>query len=163
MNFGSIKEYFYRVQGYCFLVMLIPLSLQLLIHFKILFANSSSAVVIVNEEVANITLFVLLVVVLTIVHWYSKRRLLSISKKFGLGIKLDDYFILTLVRVSAGVVICFVTISVYVVTQFDSLNILFFLSFGWIFFQVPTSRKACKELKLRGDEREMVFYKKDKF
>lgn len=163
MNFGSIKEYFYRVQGYCFLVMLIPLSLQLLIHFKVLFTNSSSALVVVNEEVASITLVVLLVVVLTIVHWYSKRRLLSISKKFGLGRKLDEYFILTLVRVSAGVLICFVSIGVYVVTQFDSLNLLFFLSFGWIFFQIPTSRKSCKELKLRGDEREMVLYKKDRF
>jgi hypothetical protein len=51
----------------------------------------------------------------------------------------------------------------YLLSRNEFMNVFFLLSLGWICFQLPTSRKVCRELKLKGDELDMVLHKKDKF
>jgi hypothetical protein len=94
---------------------------------------------------------------------YCKVKLKRISKLGGLAIKLDNYFKLTLVRMVVAMVSCFFIISAYLFTQIDLLHIYFFLTLLWMLLKIPNPRKACKELRLRGDEHEMVYYQKDKF
>ncbi len=111
----------------------------------------------------SILFFAFELIVLTIVHLYLLHRLKKIAKLPGLAIKLDSYFTITMIRVVVGALVCFAIVFGFLLTHNELLDVLFFVSLLWAFFQFPTSRKACKELKLRGDEHEMVYYKKDRF
>ncbi len=163
MNFNSIKEYFYKVYSYCFLIMLLPVALLGCVHFQLNF-NTIKPFLIDTQPEIMVSLFLGVVLLfLTIVHLYAHARLKKIVKMIGLGNKMDHYFYLTIVRLVAGAITCCLLIAGYLVTQNELADILFFIILAWIAFQIPSSRKACKELKLKGDERTMVYFKMDNF
>jgi threonine/homoserine efflux transporter RhtA len=163
MNFSSIKEYFYKMYSYCFLIMLIPMGLLGLVHMQGAPSQVQPLFIDASSESVSTVLLGIALIILTIVHLYGRARLKRIIKMGGLGNKMDHYFYLTITRVAAGTATCFVIIGGYVLTLNEWTDLLFFLTLAWIGFQLPSSRKACRELKLRGDEYEMIYFKKDTF
>jgi len=143
--------------------MLIPVCFLGVIHLQWILADLQPIFSDLNQELTFGILFLVLLLILTIVHWYMQSILRKASKEFGLGLKLDNYFKAIIIRYAMNVVCCFIVIAVYMLTQFELLNAFFFLPLLWMMIQFPTSKKVCKELKLKGDEKEMVLYKKDKF
>ena len=163
MNFSSIKEYFYKMYSYCFLIMLIPIGLLGLVHIQAASGKVHPIFVDAQNEIVLTVLSITTLLILTIVHLHGKARLKKIIKVGGLGNKMDHYFYLTITRVGVAAIACFIIIAGYVLTLNEWIDLLFFLTLAWIGFQLPNSRKACKELNLRGDEYEMIYFKKDRF
>lgn len=51
----------------------------------------------------------------------------------------------------------------YYVTADEHLTILFMVSLAGMIVMWPRPAKVCRDLRLRGDEREMVYFRKDSF
>jgi hypothetical protein len=120
------------------------------------------------DDPADVTLLevVILGVVmayLTAVHVIAVRRLRKYRVQAGLGNKLDRFYEIVLLRMSGNAVSSLLLALGLLLTASMSFGITFILLLGWILFQWPTSAKVCRDLALKGDEREMVFYKKDSF
>ena len=162
MNFSSIKEYFYKSTSYCFLIVLLPVIFFALIYNRLIALDLG--IINFNDSLLLPVLFLgIELIALTIVQLCVVQRLKKIAKQPGLAMKLDAYFALTMIRIVVGALFCLVTVLGYLLTQNQLMDVLFFVTLAYTFFQFPTSRKTCIELKLRGDEREMVYYKKDRF
>ena len=80
----------------------------------------------------------------------------------GLGAKLDKYFEITIVRysflASAGLVLA----AGFYLTGNDLFSAFYILNLVMCATSWPGAGKVCKELMLKGDEREMVYHKKDR-
>lgn len=96
-----------------------------------------------------------------IAFYLFDKKIKSIRNDQGLRAKLEKYFALTIVRyiqITGGHL--FLAAGFYI-TQEDVVTGIFVASMVLAGLLWPTSAKVCKDLKLRGDEREMVYYKKD--
>jgi uncharacterized membrane protein YoaK (UPF0700 family) len=104
----------------------------------------------------TITLWMLLI-------FFYVKKIKSARKGQGLREKLEKYFRLTIVRYSLIVVASLMLAGGFYQTRSDiyTLGFVSYLILAGVIW--PTASKVSRELKLRGDEREMVFFKKDKF
>ena len=96
-----------------------------------------------------------------IAFFYYLKKIKSIAKDQGLGLKLTKFFYLTIVRyiiISFG---CLFLLYSFYITKDDVITGYFAVNLLLMAVLWPTSSKVCRDLKLRGDEREMVYYKKD--
>jgi hypothetical protein len=114
-------------------------------------------------DIIILTLCVFSLVNLTTVHWIAKRRLKKYAAEVGLGHKLDRYHEIVMFRIGAISASSLVMAAGLLLTGSELFGILFMGILLWALFQWPTSRKACRDLHLKGDEYEMVLHKKDKF
>ena len=96
-----------------------------------------------------------------IVFVYYLKKIKSIAKDQGLGIKLTNFFYLTIVRYITLALGCLFLLYSFYITKDDRITGIFAVNLALMAVLWPTSTKVCKDLKLRGDEREMVYYKKD--
>ena len=164
MNFSSIKEYFYKLTNRCYLLVLLPLLIFVYLYFQL--QAKKIIPTIQNEEFIMLILLLSTlasIVNLTTVHWLAKKRLTQYSAEVGLGRKLDRYCEIILLRMGAGSASSLLMAVGLLLTGHEFFSLLFILILIWILLQWPSSKKACKDLRLRGDEYEMVLYKKDKF
>jgi len=94
---------------------------------------------------------------------FVNKKIKSARNGQGLRAKLEKYFSLTIVRYSifglCSIIFCFA----YYFTTDQFFSLCFMLQLLLCGLHWPRSAKVAKDLKLRGDEREMVYYKKDKF
>jgi hypothetical protein len=92
MNFGSLKEYFYKLYNRCFLFVLLPLAVFIYVYFqlqaRIFFPPIQDEIII---QTGVLVLFVIAMIYLTTVHWLTRKRLKKYALEKGLGIKLDKY------------------------------------------------------------------------
>ena len=96
-----------------------------------------------------------------IMFLYYFKKIKSIAKDQGLGLKLTKFFYLTIVRYILIAFGCLFLLYSFYITKDDMMTGIFVLNLILMAVLWPTSTKVCRDLKLRGDEREMVFYKKD--
>lgn len=92
---------------------------------------------------------------------YYLKKIKSIAKDQGLGLKLTNFFYLTIVRYIIIALGCLFLLYSFYLTKDDIITGIFAANLALMGVLWPTSSKVCSDLKLRGDEREMVFYKKD--
>jgi hypothetical protein len=92
---------------------------------------------------------------------YYLKKIKSIAKDQGLGLKLTKFFYLTIVRYIIIALGCIFLLYSFYVTKDDMITGIFALNLVLMGVLWPTSPKVCRDLKLKGDEREMVYYKKD--
>ncbi|HEY0652305.1 MAG TPA: hypothetical protein VGD65_04215 [Chryseosolibacter sp.] len=92
---------------------------------------------------------------------YYLKKIKSIAKDQGLGLKLTKFFYLTIVRYIIIAFGCLFLVYSFYITKDDVITGVFVLNLVLMAILWPTSAKVCRDLKLRGDEREMVYYKKD--
>lgn len=96
-----------------------------------------------------------------IMFLYYFKKIKSIANDQGLGLKLTKFFYLTIVRYILIAFGCLFLLYSFYITKDDVMTGIFVLNLILMAVLWPTSNKVCRDLKLRGDEREMVFYKKD--
>lgn len=162
MKFDSIREYFYKLNNYCLLLVLLPPSIFIVLYF--LWPGQASYSLFENESLTFIILiflFVLIVVELTIVHLYVRNQLRKLSSEPSLGDKMDRYAPLLLARqmntsFSAGLV----AVSFYLTV--NNWAVIFFgLLLFWMWLQWPSPEKFCNDLVVRKDERELILSRKE--
>ena len=164
MNFSSIKEYFYKLTNRCYLLVLLPLLTFVYLYFQ--FRSKKIIPIIQSEQHVTFILIgcaIACILNLTTVHLLARKRLVRYATETGLGNKLDRYYEIIVLRVGAGSASSLLMAVGLLLTGHEFFSLLFMLILIWILFQWPSSKKACKDLRLKGDEYEMVLYKKDKF
>jgi hypothetical protein len=157
MKYSSLQEYFYKFQNVLYVLVLFPL--LAFISLFIFNGLDFSDVVGENFYLREILISLLCIDVLSSFIIFNT-RLKSIRKLPGLGLRLEKYYTATVVRFSflscaALLMVAGFTLSgsLTYTCLFGAVMILFFLV--W-----PRSGKGCRDLKLKGSEREMVYYKK---
>jgi hypothetical protein len=157
MQFTSIKEYFYKVYSRILFMSLLPI-----IGFIAVYLQSSGKLHII--EVRSLPLIIAAVSVVTI--WTISlisfnKKIKSIRNAQGLREKLEKYFRITIVRYTLFAVCSFALLGIFFVYRNDLLALIFALQLAVCAFVWPTPSKVSDDLALRGDEREMVYYRKD--
>lgn len=157
MKFSSLEEYFYKLQNILLMLLLIPLLafIYLIVGDVTPYSFQDDVQFIVTGLCAVIATADW--IIMTVV---SKRLMNKISLLMGLSLKLERYYYATLVRYSVGVASCLVLAMGYYLTENSFFIGLFGVAIVLSFITWPTPAKVCKDLKLKGDEREMVLYKK---
>jgi hypothetical protein len=157
MNFISITHYFNKLQSMLFLMLIGPL----LVFISLYFYLSDMSVNPRREYFTVLPGIVFADWVLLVV--YINKKIKSIRNVQGLGSKLEKYLALTTLRYAMISSASLMMAIGYALTKSDIFT-WFFLA-GLLFSGIlwPTSRKISSDLALRGDEREMVLFKKDKF
>jgi hypothetical protein len=163
MNF-TLKEYFYKLYNRGMVMMLLPIAEFLAIYYLIL---SGFLPAIVDEEIAVKILLILIpiivLVVLTIVQLETSKRLKKIADEPGLGRKLDLYFPVAKRKINSLVMVSFFLAIGFFLTSDERFSIYFGVIILWCFWQWPSPYKVSRDLKLKGDEREMVITKGEAF
>jgi hypothetical protein len=164
MNFSSLKEYFYKLTNRCYLLVLLPLLIFIFLYFQL---QSKKIIPLVQNEQDVISILIGCAIAcalnLTTVHWLARKRLTLYATETGLGNKLDRYAEIIMLKMGGGSASSLLMAVGLLLTGHEFFSLLFILILIWILLQWPSSKKACKDLRLKGDEYEMVLYKKDKF
>lgn len=159
MTWISIGEYFYRLYTVVLLILLAPI-----FSFVFLYVNTRTTLVDPPPwwiTPSNSGAFIIVVLMLQFLIFNKKIK--SIRKDQGLRLKLEKYFRLTIVRYTVIAVLCLALACEFYITN-DNLATGFF-AFNLVLAGIlwPRSAKVCTDLKLRRDEREMVYFQKDYF
>jgi hypothetical protein len=156
MNYISIKQYFYKFYSTLMLILLVPIITFIVIYFSLpeISANDSPTFLIILSGLNALDWIVMFI--------FFSKKIKSIRNGQGLGLKLEKYFYLTIVRFS---MIAFGSLALAAglyLTKHDIFTGLFIGNLVLLAGLWPTSPRTCEDLRLRGAEREMVYYKKDR-
>ncbi|NJN41906.1 MAG: hypothetical protein HC811_06465 [Flammeovirgaceae bacterium] len=83
--------------------------------------------------------------------------------KSSLRTKMEEYASVAILRIAAGAVACLVMAAGFWLTSSELFTVFLMLILVWLGFQWPTPRKMSLDLKLKGDERDVILYKRDLF
>jgi heme/copper-type cytochrome/quinol oxidase subunit 2 len=164
MNFNSLTEYFYKVYNLCLIMVIVPMVAFLTVYYLVVTGKIHPT--IHSEKVLLIILIsfpILMIIDLTVVHLVVRNRLVALAKEVSLGVRLEKYFGTVTPRFSAVVATGFFMAAGLYLTAHDFFTYYFLFLVGWLFFQWPTPRRVCKDLKLKGDEETMVMTKGEAF
>jgi hypothetical protein len=156
MEFTSINEYFYKFNSVLLVMMLIPI-----VGFIALYLQLSEVISKQFDPTNSIVTATAVVLVWLLVFVFFNKKIKSIRNAQGLRQKLEKYFQLTIVRFSVFACCAIGLLGVFYETRNDLITLIFVAQLVICGFVWPTSSKASRDLKLRGDEREMVYYRKD--
>lgn len=162
MKFSSIKEYFYKLYNVCYLATLIPLGAFIYLYLKLQDGNVNAFIQDAQQVlIIQIVAFLFVALILTIVHLVTKKKLKTLSRELSLGNRMDRYFYLALNRIGTGAFTSLMMGGGLMATGSEVFSIFFLAILLWMALQWPTPKKLCVELSLKGDEREMVLYKRE--
>lgn len=157
MRFFTISQYFNKLQSILFILLLIPLLIFIALY---LYADRIPLDPDTAAYFVAIPLAALLGWVVGIARFNKKIK--SARNAQGLGAKLDKYFGLTIVRFAFLAVSGPMLALGFLLTGSDLPGMyLVALVLGATMW--PTPARVCRHLRLRGDEREMVYFRKDSF
>jgi hypothetical protein len=158
MKWNTITQYFYKLYIVVLLIQLVPI-----FSFILVYVLAPPVSIKSPGWSSPLNLSGLVVTVLLIQFGIFNKKIKSIRKDQGLRLKLEKYFRLTIVRYSlVGIVLLLLAYGFYL-TKDDQITGLFAFTLILLGVLWPRSAKVCSDLKLRGDEREMVYYQKDNF
>lgn len=157
MQFLTIGQYFYKLYNAVLLILLVPIVAFIMVYFQV-----SGALAPAQQSYALlITLALIVLLAWIVIFIFFNKKIKPIRTGQGLRIKLEKYFYLTIVRYLILSIGCMVLAFGFHQTADDLFTGMFVLNLVLAGVLWPTAAKTSKDLKLRGDEREMVFYKKD--
>lgn len=157
MTFITIGQYFNKLHSGLFTLLIIPVMVFSALYFFV-----------GGKEPDPRMEYYLIVGTAVLLDWAMamvifNKKIKSARNEQGLGAKLDKYFKITIVRYgilsSASLMLA---LGLYL-TRSDFFTAMYVA--GLIFSGTlwPTGRKVSEDLRLRGDERQMVYFKKDKW
>lgn len=156
MDFFTISQYFNKLFSALLLILLLPIVIFCAIYLQASFGEANHYSVAVHVLIMAIVATDWL-----IIFFFLNKKIKSIRKDQGLRFKLEKYFRLTIVRYSLGAAACLMLAFGFYLTKDDVYTASFMVSLLMLGVLWPVAPKVCKDLMLRGDEREMVYYKKD--
>ncbi len=154
MQFFTIGQYFNKLYIGVLLIILLPIISFILVYTVGI--DVATEPVLSFAELSYITIAVWL-----LMFAYFFKKIKSIAKDQGLGLKLTKYFYLTIVRSIVIAIACMVLVYGFYNSKDDRITVLFAANLFLVAIFWPRPAKVCRDLKLRGDEREMVYFKKD--
>jgi hypothetical protein len=92
---------------------------------------------------------------------FFAKKIKTVRNDQGLRLKLEKYFRLTIVRYSLIAISAFILAVGFYQTRNDLFTLIFLVHILMAAMLWPRPAKVTKDLRLRGDEREMVFFKRD--
>lgn len=157
MDFITISQYFNKLQSALFVLLIVPL-----LVFITLYLLLNGGPVDPRKE------YLIIILCAVVVDWsvamiIFNKKIKSARNEQGLGAKLNKYFEITVVRyafLSAAGLLMALGLYLSGSNVFAALFLVGLLLAGILW---PTGRRVCHDLRLKGDEREMVYYKKDNF
>jgi hypothetical protein len=158
MKFITIGQYFYRLYNSLLLVLLVPIFAFIIVYLE---PSDNLPAAQVRPTIYEMAVFIAMNWMA--VFFFYLKKIKSIRNGQGLGLKLEKYFFLTIVRFSWMAGASMLLAFGFYLTKDDWVTGLFVMNLVLLGALWPTSPKVCRDLKLRGDEREMVYYKKDSF
>ncbi len=164
MNYSSLGEFFYKLYNICLLMMFVPVAAFLLVYYLVL--TGKTGAIIQSEQIIQYTLIgfpILAVLDLTIVNLVVKKRFSLLSKELSLGVRLEKYFAIGIIRISAVVATSMFMAAGLYITGHEYFTLYFLALLIWLYFQWPTPARVSQDLKLRGDEEKMVLTKGEAF
>jgi hypothetical protein len=157
MKFSSIKEFFYKLQSMCYAMLLLPLGILIVLYLVPGLLYSSFTI---EDEQTVVLLLIIFPAValleLTIVHLFLSARLDAISKLSGFGDRLDRYVPIAFIRTAAGVFLSIAMLVGLWLTGDSWFTGYAIAILAFIFLQRPTPENLCRQLKLKGNERELI-------
>lgn len=155
MDFTTINEYFYKLFSRLLLILILPIFSFIVLHLlpQTGLGNSEKVLQAVIPTV----------VVIWIIGLYLNFKKINAARNGqGLRDKLEKYWSLTIVRFSMIAFVSLVLAVGFAFSQDNSLTyaFLFHLLIAAIIW--PHAPRVSKELRLRGDERQMVYFRKDR-
>jgi hypothetical protein len=158
MNFITISQFFNKLQSALLFILIVPLLVFIALYFHVSGILSPAAR----------TEYFIIFPALVFLDWFMamiifNKKIKSVRKEQGLGVKLEKYFQLTIVRfsiLSSGSLI--LALGLYLTKN----DVFIWIYIGGLVLSGvlwPTSSKTSNDLRLKGDEREMVYFKKDTF
>ncbi|MBX2963927.1 MAG: hypothetical protein KF687_15555 [Cyclobacteriaceae bacterium] len=161
MNFHSLQQYFYKLYGTLFLLILIPLAVVIISPY----ARSTEPMIwIAQLPDHQIVVYVVCGVVINL--WVLAlaiffNRLRNLRTVISLGERLSAYANLTIVRSILFSVGLLLLALGYMLVESRWLMIIFFTSLVVPIVLWPFPSRVCSHLKLKGDERMVVYNIKD--
>ena len=157
MNFITISQYFNKLQSALFTLLIVPLLVFSALYY---FAGGEETdPPIAHYVIIGATVFGGWVAAMVIFD----KKIKSSRNEQGLGVKLENYFRITIVRHSIlSVASLLLALGLYL-TGSDFFTAMYIAGLVLSGLLWPTGRKVSNDLRLRGDERQMVYYKKDNF
>jgi hypothetical protein len=164
MKYNSIREFFYKLNNRLFALTLVPLLVFVILYWQIQEGTLQGPFYF--EETLNKVLMIVLGVVVFL-DWMISfftfgKRLKFIKRIQSLGVRLERYYSLTIFRFviilsgSLASAICFT------LTENQNFTIIGIANMILLLLLWPRVSKVCNDLQLKGDERTLVFYKKDR-
>jgi hypothetical protein len=155
MTFITITQYFNKLQSALYLLLIVPLLvfIALYVYMSGRPADPREAYYIIIPSVVLLDWMVARIL--------FNKKIKSARKAQGLGAKLDKYFKLTIVRftfLSLGSLLLAGGLYLSGSDVFSALYLVMLVLSGvhW-----PSAAKVSRDLQLKGDERQMVYFKKD--
>ena len=155
MEYFTIDQYFTKLNIRLLMIILIVI-IAFIAAYLLTAGDSEPQAWLTRTQIALIIAGIWLISFL-----YYLKKIKSIAKDQGLGLKLTKFFYLTIVRYIMILLGCLFLLYSFYLTKDDVITGYFALNLLLMAVLWPTSSKVCRDLKLRGDEREMVYYKKD--
>jgi hypothetical protein len=157
MRFISISEYFYKFYSMVLLIILFPI-----IAFIALYLQPVELQTDFQTAPDSFIFFTGCILILWLVVFiFFNKKIKSLRNRQGLRQKLDKYFQLTIVRYSTLSLTGLILAIAFYILRHDFFTLVFVIHLCLTVLLWPTSGKVCRDLKLKGDEHQMVFYRKD--
>jgi hypothetical protein len=163
MKYNSIREYFYKLHNVLYALVLIPLLVFIYVYLEFQYREFESLYKD-DDFLIRIVVFGLSIVqfVIWIFTFYTfNKKLKQLRLVESLGERLDQYYKLTTVRFTLVTVGSLMLAAGFYLTEDQVITVLFVTSLGILSLLWPLPSKVCRDLKLRGDERTMVLFRKD--
>jgi hypothetical protein len=155
MNFINISQYFNKLQSAVLLLLIVPLLvfIALYVYGRELPSQAPQVYVLILPALVTFDWLVIMII--------CNKKIKSLRSVQGLGVKLEKYFRLTILRygtISAGNLI--LAMGLYLTR--NDLFTWFFLG-GLVLSGLvwPRGPKVSNDLHLKGDEKQLVYFVKD--
>lgn len=157
MTFITIGQYFNKLQIVFVALLITPLLAFIALY---VFAGADSPFTRTEYYIAipGVAFLEWLLAMITF-----DKKIKSARNAQGLGAKLDKYIFATILRSSFLASVSLILAVGYFLTRNEAFTGLYLANVFLSLIFWPTGPKVAEELMLKGDEREMVYFKKDKF
>jgi hypothetical protein len=155
MTFINIRQYFNRLQIAVLFLLIVPLLLFIGLYLYV----SGMPPVRFSKYFIVFPAIAFADWVMMMVMFNKKIKALRLAS--GLGLKLEKYFWLTVTRFSMISSASLVLAVGFLFSRNDVFSWLFVAGLLLCVFFWPTTSRVSNDLALKGDEREMVYYKRD--
>ncbi len=164
MKYNSLREYFYKLHNLLYGIILMPFLVFVVLYWQMQQGNIEGPFRF-NEPYSNLMLglFSLIVFIDGIIAGYLYTKGMKAAQKLdSLGKKLDRFFSFTVLRFTL-VISGSLTFAIgFYLTENQFFTVLLGLNISVLLLFWPTPSKVCNDLQLKGDEKTLVLFKKDR-
>jgi hypothetical protein len=133
------------------------------IYTYVLYRREELAAVVGEEDtfLLQVVLSGLAVFDLAVVQVFTAFRLRRIRREPSLGKRLELYFTVNLIRFATGSVNSILLAAGFYFTLSQYFSAALLVVLAWMAWHWPLARKVCDDLRLRGDELQVVLHRQD--